>query len=359
MSSFGRSRTIAGSVALAMLAGGLALVAGCNRKPKLVPAGADSLAVRSVDSMSVYVQDALDQWEAQDGAKAAPLTARIVLDDLRLHPDEPLTRARTFLDSLGLGAEVSGEGEVLAVNLFARSDPSGGSWPFLYWRDDAGTHLQPLQGAGMRLLDVNARPPAGGLGRAVAVLMARTSARGQSPVVYVWSQPAGVGGWKLVQSLGTDSLGTAGTAQFTAPDRDSVVLVARTYRPTPHFEECPTCPHLYHTRRFRWGPDGLAMIEERTEPSPYFTFVGLINSLMLADRDMAGRYVTDPSLVDAANGYAWGQAKGQWRIAPGTEPDARDMVIFRGNQEAYRVHFARRGDDWLVSGFEPTSRSVE
>ena len=348
---------VASAVALALA--GLTLVAGCNRKPKLVPASADSLAIRSVDSMAVYVQDALDRWEAGDGAAAGPLTARILLDDLRLHPDEPLTRARTFLDSLGLGAEVSGEGDALAVNLFARSDPSGGSWPFLYWRDDAGTHVQAVQGTGLRLLDLSARPPAAGTGPAVALLMARTTARGQQPIVFVWSQPAGVGGWKLVQSLGADSLGTAGSAQFTAPDRDSVVLVARTYRPTPHFEECATCPHLFHTRRFRWGPEGLVMIEERTEPSPYFTFVGFINSLMLGDHDMASRYVTDPSLVDAANGYAWGQSRGQWRIAPGTEAEARDMVIFRGNQEAYRVHFTRRGGDWLVSGFEPTSRSVE
>jgi hypothetical protein len=39
--------------------------------------------------------------------------------------------------------------------------------------------------------------------------------------------------------------------------------------------------------------------------------------------------------------------------------NARELVLFRGLQEAYRVHFATRGDDWVITGFEPTSRTLE
>jgi hypothetical protein len=35
------------------------------------------------------------------------------------------------------------------------------------------------------------------------------------------------------------------------------------------------------------------------------------------------------------------------------------MVIYRGASEAWKVRFARRGDDWVVEAFEPTTRVIE
>ena len=341
-----------------VLAAGL-LGAGCNRKPRLIPPGADSLAVRPADSLAIYVDQARERWDASDGSEAAGLTARVLLDDLRMHPEAELSRrARSFLDSLAFGAEIAGPADAFAVNLFARSDPTGGSWPYLYWRDAAGVHLQAIEGSGMKLLDVTARHSANGAPQ-VALLLSRAGSRGPQPIVIVWQQPAGIGGWKLAQSLGADSLGGVGRAQFVTPGADSAVLVARTYRPSPGFDECPTCPHAYHVRRFAWTDDGLRSQGEDVEVSPYSTFVTFIHALAVNDRELANGLVTDASLVDAALGYQWGESRGLWRVAPGTEDDARELVFFRGNQEAYRVQFTGRAGTTRISGFQPTTRSVE
>ena len=128
---------------------------------------------------------------------------------------------------------------------------------------------------------------------------------------------------------------------------------------TPGFDECATCPHAYHTRRFTWTEDGLASGSEEVEISPYSTFVTFIHALAANDRELAGNLVGDPSLVDAALAYQWGDSRGTWRVAPGTEEDSRDMVFFRGNQEAYRVQFAGRGASTHISGFQPTTRTIE
>lgn len=347
------------SASLVLVAIAAVSLAGCDRKPRFIGAEGDSTAVRPSDSMTVYAEQARDRWGSGDGVGAASLTARLVLDDLRLHSQAGLARrARQFIDSLGMAAEVAGNDSLAGLNLFSRSDPAGGSWPYLYWRDAAGIHMQGLDGTGLKLLDVmTARDAAGAPG--VALLFLRGGPRGQEPLVFVWRQPAGIGGWKLSQSLGPDSIGGLGTADFVAPGRDSVVLVSRTYRPTPRFDECPTCPHIYRVRRFTWTSGAFATLDERPEPSPYASFVELIHALEVNDRELAGELVTDASLIDAAAGYGWNESRGLWRIAPGTEENAREIVFFRGNQEAFLVQFANRGGVWKVSAFQPTQRSVE
>jgi hypothetical protein len=103
-------------------------------------------------------------------------------------------RARTFLDSCAFSAEVAGGDDVAAVNLFARSDPTGGSWPYLLWRDKARVRQQALEAGGMRLFDLQApdEPAAADTGAALpphlAGIFGRTGSRGQSPVVLVWQK---------------------------------------------------------------------------------------------------------------------------------------------------------------------------
>ena len=46
-------------------------------------------------------------------------------------------------------------------------------------------------------------------------------------------------------------------------------------------------------------------------------------------------------------------------MAPETDETAVRMVFFRGREEAYRVEFTVQGGDWKISGFEPTTRSIE
>ena len=356
---------------LLALVGAALLAASCGRTPRFVPAGADStLAPPSADSLATWAQQAREGWESADRQdETAALTARLVFDDLRLHPSAPLPRrVRTFLDSIGMGAEVAGRGGFAIANLFSRSDPSGGSWPYLFWRDGTQTRAQALEGGGTRLVDLLPGSEAASYGSSdqgagplwLAALFARASGGQQQPLVFVWSRPPGSAQWRLAQSLGSDSLGGVGTATFTyPPPADGSVLVARTHLAVSGFDECETCPHVIRTRRFRWGSSGLESVGEQIDNSPYYVFVRFIQALKLGDRETAGRWVADPSLVEAAVGYDWGRSKGVWRLSPGSVSKSEALVFFRGPQEAYRVHFVPRGDDWLISDFEPTSRSIE
>jgi len=352
------------AIAALLVLGAAGLLAGsCDRRPRFVTRGADSTAM-SADSFAIVVQSAREAWDGPERVTAADLTARLVLEDLRAHGDASLaSRARTFLDSTGFGAEVVGGRDVAAVNLFATADPTSGSWPWLFWRRDrGGIQRQRMEGSGMSLIDLSADP---GSQRAdgsdgpprIALLFSRTAGAGPQPLVFVW-RLAGSGEWTLEQSLGADSLGGSGTAKFERSNDMRGVLVTRTWQSAPGFSECATCPHIYITRRFAWDDDGLHSTGQEVEPSAYAAFVDFLRAIERGDRDAAERLVEDPTLIDAAMAYDWHLPRGQWRVAPGTGAGAVEMVFFRGNQEAYRVRFTSRGG-WRITGFDPTSRSIE
>jgi hypothetical protein len=365
-----RGRAGRPAAALVALATALAALAGCSRQPpRFVPPGADSSLAVMADSFATLVGDALEQWEAQDGAGAAPATARLLVDDLRRHPDHRLAdRARTFLDSCGFSAEVAGSVDIAVANFFSRSDPAGGSWPYLLWREADQIRHQPVEGAGMRLLDLAVRAHDGGaMGfdpeapgpQQAAAIYARAGGRGQQPVVIVWRKPPDARRWALAQTLGPDSLGGIGVVEFVVQPGGGTGLEARTYRSTPGFDECPTCPHIHRTLQFEWTADGFRKSAEEVAASPYHAFVQLIAALSVNDREMALRMVTDPLLLDSAEQYEWGRSKGLWRVAPGTEDSSSEMTFFRGRREAYRVRFASREGRWMVTDLQPTQRSVE
>ena len=249
----------------------------------------------------------LEQWEAQDGPAAAPATARLLIDDLRRHPDRRLAdRARTFLDSCGFSAEVAGGVDIAVANFFSRSDPAGGSWPYLIWRDGEVIRHQSVEGSGMRLLDLAVGPALAGSGadavgpQQAAAIYARASSRGQQPVVIAWRRPPTGKRWSLAQTLGPDSLGGVGVVEFVVQAGGGTGIEARTYRTTAGFDECPTCPHIHRTLRFDWSVDGFHKVSEEAAPSPYLAFVQLIAALSVNDREMAQRVVADATLLDTA-----------------------------------------------------------
>jgi hypothetical protein len=84
-----------------------------------------------------------------------------------------------------------------------------------------------------------------------------------------------------------------------------------------------------------------------------------VTALGAGDRGKAQQMVADGSLLGAADGYGWSSPKGRWRLAPGMTANSTELLIFRGAQEAYRVHFAPHGDAWVITAFEPSSRSLE
>jgi hypothetical protein len=274
--------------------------------------------------------------------------------------------ADNFLDSLGVGTESASSDCVLLLNFFARSDPSSGSWPYLYWCDDKdAAGYQAVAGKSLRLFSVASRgfksaksagPPRP---RGAATLFGRRAGSGQQPMLMVWELPAPGKSWKLAQTLGPDSLGGTGTGEFESLSDTTVDLLVRTYRTPGYFEECATCPHVYELHRFRWDDEGFHRIEDTVVPSPYSTFVAFIRAVMANDEDRAKPLITKGSLWDDARKLDWGKPRGSWRIAPATDETPATMVFFRGQEEAYRVEFERSGGQWLIAGFEAVPRTVE
>jgi hypothetical protein len=339
--------------------------AGCDRRPHLVPAGADSLATLSRDSLAILARNVQDRWETGDEPEeAARLSAVLVLSDLaRRNPSEWGFRTRTFLDSLAIGAELASAPCVQAINFFSRSNPEGGSWPYLIWCGENHPRMQALDSRGLHLLAVGTAsrppvPPEAFGSSSVALLCTHRSAGGQQPLVMVWGHARKDDPWNLVQTLGADSLGGVGSAELA--ERDTALeLVTRTYQVTRGFDECPTCPHVYRTRRFRLGAGGFTRVEEVVTPSPYATFVLFIAALNVDDRDAQARLVANSDVSDQAKRLGWAKPGSAWRVAPETDAAATSMVIFRGRDEAYKVSFAAHDEDWVISAIEPTNSTIE
>lgn len=342
----------------------LAAVPGCDRKPRFVGESHDSTSVVSPDSFAVTVDATRAAWESQDqraDGSAARSTARLVLSDLSMRETGAVDRrARQLLDSLAFGAEIAGGADLAVVNLFASSDPDGGSWPYLFWRTEDGAHVQAVEGSGMRLMDASARP-----GFATppvpqaAALFSRSAAGGQQPLVFVWRRPGNARDWSLFQTLGPDSLGGVGTARFVTPGPDSAVLETRTWARTPNFNECPSCPHLYRNRRFRWDDSGLSTVSNDLEETPYVAFVQFVQAMAAGNRDLAMERVVNSETLDAAQQLGFNERRGAWRVAPGIEEPGADMTFLRGPREAYRVRFTRERGRWQVASLEATNRALE
>jgi hypothetical protein len=344
------------------------MLPGCSRQPRFVPASADSSLAVPGDSLAEQVRLLRERWSAQGGGEdAARLSAQLLLQDLRARlaaePRVPWAeRARVLLDSLDVGAELASAPCALAVNFFARGDPAAGSWPWVYWCGETAVQAQAVEGAGLSLVALASRglfgepaAPPGPPG--IAALFARRAGGGQQPLLLAW-HVAGAR-LELAQTLGPDSLGGIGTGAFETPGDSVVLLGTRTRRPTPRFDECATCPHVFHQRRFRWGLGGFERVEDAIVPSPYVAFVQLIQALIVNDREGALRLVTRPALLEAARRAGWATVKGPWRAAPGSDERGDELVFFRGASEAWKVRFERRGGEWLVDAFEVTTRVIE
>lgn len=338
-----------------------ALAAGCNRRPQLVPAGADSGAPS--DSFAIFARLASQRWDTGDNAGAAELTARVVRDGLASAGTTTWAeRTRSLLDSLSIGAEIAVADRVLMVNLFPRYAAEGPSWPYFYWHEPTGIQAQSVDGGGMRLHAIATRGfGANGVpvdSSQVAVMWTKRSGAGQQPILLVWRRGKNTR-WNLMQTLGPDSLGGTGSGEFSGSGRGTEFAV-RTYRPTQYFDECATCPHVFHQRRFIWQREGFQRLDDHEVPSPYTTFTSFIAALISGDFERAQRYVADPALIDFAKRFEWNDvSRGRWRVAPATDESAVEMVFFRGANDAFRVAFEPRGSDWVILGFEATQRSVE
>ena len=352
-----RRRPLRRTAACLLIAAALLSVSSCGRR-QFRPLPADSTAAVRSDSVAAIAKDARDRWESGSPVDAARLSATLVLAELqRTQPPDWGDRARTFLDSLAIGAEIGSAPGAVLVNFFSRSDPEHGSWPYLFWTGDKGPRMQSLEGRDLHYLDLATRPGPATTPALVAALFSRRAPGGAQPICFTW-KPGANGAYALSQTLGPDSLGGAGDGDFSLQDT-TLVLHARTYHPTHGFTECATCPHVYATHVFEWTPTGFVRRSDEEAPSPYSTFVRFILAMQTNDRETAVAQLTDPSLLDLARQYDFQQARGLWRVAPSTDETAHEMIFLRGEKEAYKVSFEGRAGGWRISGIEPTAPNIE
>lgn len=341
-------------------------MASCQRKTNIVVIPGDSTATGVVDSSVIALRDAQQMWESGNSEEAAAATAKALARDFMGHePGEWHERASYLMDSLGVGGEFADAPCALAVNFFSRSNPEGGSWPYLFWCGAKGASVQALEGKNMHLQGILARGMVStGVGadsvRRVAAVFVRRGAGGAQPLVMTWALPLrGAEHWTVLQTLGADSLGGYGTASFEGVVDTTADLVVRSYRTAPGFVECATCPHAHSSSRFAWGAQGFTRTETKFVPSPYATFALFIQALVANNRMAAEEYVSEPTLVLEATKLDWHVKKGPWRTAPGDSESPSLMTFLRGPKDAYAVRFRSQGQGWVITGFEPVSPSTE
>lgn len=343
------------AVALALAA---ALLPGCDRTPRLVPAADDSTAAVAEDPYEVMLRNASRAWESGALDDAADLTSRVLRIDLRdRSPESWAARAVSLLDSMSVGAEVQGDECAIVVNLFARANPTGPSWPYAFWCDGDTARRQKIEGEGLRLLDVAARDVEGAMtDRGLAVLYGRSGGAGVMPTLMVWKAQGHT--WKLAQTLGPDSLGGTGDGEFRRSG-EGIELVTNTFRISRGFIECASCPHVNAERRFVWSGDEFTKVEERVQRTPYAAFVQFVQALRSADYTGARGLVTDDNVIGRALDFGWGRSREPWRVAPGTHDRASEMVFFHGQADAYRVWFDQMGAGWAIASVDTTVRTIE
>ena len=352
----GRSSLI--TLRLLVAAALLVAVIGCQPHSRYHPLPEDTTAVLSADSVASAIATAQQGWDSGSGEDAARLTATVLLSDLRPRPLSTWSdRARNLLDSLGIGGEVGATDAALLVNLFSRSDPDRGSWPYLFWTGDRGARMQLLEGRDLRFSQLASMPAGATTPASVAAVFLRRGGSGRQPLLMAWRANAG-GGYSLQQTLGPDSLGGYGSGEFAMADT-VLELHTRTYQPARLFEECATCPHVYQMHRFAWSPAGFARVEDEEVGSPYSTFVLFVQAVVKNDHDAGMAQIADASMWDQAKRLHWDVPHGLWRAAPSSDETAHEMVFFRGETEAYRVTFEGGGNRWTITGITPTSRSLE
>lgn len=336
----------------------LVLLGACDRTPQLMQEREDAAAGGAVDSVAAYMTLAQRAWEAGAGEEAARLTAVALRGELaRRGPEHWVSRSEALLDSLNIGAEVRGAPCVVIVNLFARSNPQGVSWPQAFWCDGEAVGQQAIEGQGMRLIQVATRDAAVAPGtHALAVLYGQHVSAGIQPVLMTWS--GGSSGWTIDQTLGADSLGGMGQGRFEDVN-GTIDLVTETHRVSRGFQECPQCPHVERVLRFRWEPAGFARVSESIKATPYSAFVRFIQSLRASDYVEAMSFVSDRPVLERAINFGWARSRQPWRLAPGMHDEASEMVFLHGQRDAYRVWFEPRGDRWVISSLDTTARSLE
>jgi hypothetical protein len=384
----------AGAVAILF---GLAL-AGCNSNRVDQPPDAESVGLDvppSVDSLATWAARARTYWASGDSmladdagalareafAAAWVATSGERSDAAAAEGAERLPLATkggaplpasvaAALARVGLSADILvAEGGTTLWQVIV-SDPvgsAGSATEFWAWPDANSAEDAP------RLQTLPPKAPARTHYGPEAVGQLFTYARaGGAGLSSAWSRPRGRGGLEValaergktgyrvtnnrVLPIGVDSV------QFTpaAGGGPPALVVVGAGERDPHFDDCPTCPHLERHQRYVFQKDNWSLVEERVKPTPYAALVAFVHELSTGTPDGALPYATDMDVVEQARSLGIDQGfRGFLRAAPGTGPDDVTQRYRTVGSEGIEVTFEQRGDRFVISDLRAARIVIE
>jgi len=373
-------------------------LAGCNSNRVDPPPDGESIGLEvppSVDSLATWAARARTNWASGDTmlADAAGALAREAFaaawvatsgeraDAAAAEGAERLPLATkggaplpagvaAALARVGLSADIlvaEGSGTLWQVIVSDPVGSAGSATEFWAWPDANSADGAP----GLQTLPPKA--PARTRYGPEAVGQLFTYARaGGAGLASAWSRPRGRGGLEIalaergktgyrvtsnrVLPIGVDSL------QFTpaAANAPPALNVVGAGERDPHFDDCPTCPHLERHQRYVFRGDNWSLTEESVKPTPYAALVGFVHALSVGTPDDAMPYAANMDVVEQARSLGIDQGfRGLLRPAPGTGPDDVTQRYRTVGSEGIEVTFEPRGDRFVISDLRASRIEIE
>jgi len=227
----------------------------------------------------------------------------------------------TVLDSLGVKAEFAQDGELpqfCALTFFHPAFDGYAAMTYLYWwRGDELRRQRMLLTGGKRLqLEVwwtgKSESP-----YEAAFIDHRRTGETREPFFTLLRMSPRADFWGIVQAGRRDlDLGGRGTARFVDLNDDAVpeLLAWVVSPPDVRFRAGPDLPPLLSERIWQRSDSGFVVLDRRTLPSPFATFVLFLRSLETAQSALSRDLVTAPAVLTKARTLKLGTFKeaGSW-----------------------------------------------
>lgn len=359
------------------LVGSLLLVAGTARAqdsapPSWVPAGLDSMRLWGLEAHAL-LDAAQSESIGPNESRAYGLLDRMTRRYFMALGPHGMRGARgilAFADSLKLDVEMAQDANLpqfVIVTYFNTKFAGYGSWTSLFWWRGNDLMKQSVLLAGGRDIQMAVWWTGNDLGPyEMGLVDHRRSGdpRVGSFTMLRISRTAEF--WGAVQTVNkTIDLGGPGPSRFVDLDNDGVPELTHwaVSTPDPRFAANSNLPPILSERTWRRTERGFELLDRRTVPTPFSTFVLFLKALEGGEVGLARSLVATPAVYTKAVALKLGtfRAPGAWRAAepaPG-ERWAASMRFAYGQpprlDKAIEVRMKEVEGHWLVDALTPLS----
>jgi hypothetical protein len=295
------------------------------------PAGFDSTRLWALDARTLLDQTASDSIGPNE-SRAFGLLDRVMRRSFLGLGARGMRGARgvlTVLDSLKLDVEMAQDPDLpqfCVVTYFNPKFAGYAAWTSLFWWRGDDLMKQSILLTGGRNIQMKVWWTGNELGPYEMALVdypRKGNAREGAFSMLRLSRAAEF--WGAVQYPGkTIDLGGAGLARLVDLDNDGVPELAQwtTSEVDPRFVQDPNLPPVLSERIYRRTDDGFRLLDRRTVPTPFATFVLFLRALEAGQTALARSLVSVPTVYTRAVTLKLGtfHAPGSWRAsepAPG------------------------------------------